>query len=167
MLCIATLTGRCHLYRGGGSTCISLFSLCGFWLVYPCRRTSPQEAENFRTHWDRGPPGVAHMSCWGEGKGALVQSTCTQLYFRCPNLFLICLLRVHLHWRATWRVWPVCWRPTYQTTKTKSCAYCVPCKSSFLIAAVKFLDSVVIFHQIIFLFAAPAFSQRSSPCTRL
>lgn len=39
------------------------------------------------------------------------------------------LLRVRLRWRATWRVWPVSWRLTYQTTKTKSCAYYVLCKS--------------------------------------
>lgn len=43
------------------------------------------------------------------------------------------LLRVRLRWRATWRVWPVSWRLTYQTTKTKSCAYYVLCKSIDLV----------------------------------
>ncbi|KAF3838812.1 hypothetical protein F7725_010580 [Dissostichus mawsoni] len=43
---------------------------------------------------------------------------------------LICRVgrRVHRPWRATWRGLQVSWRPTFQTTKTKSCAFYVLCK---------------------------------------
>lgn len=108
---------------------MSLFSLC----VCTARGTSPQETENFRAHRDRGPPGVAHMSCWWEGKKP------SSKWLRALFLLLhvlklqMLLLRVRLRWRATWRVWPVSWRLTCQTTKTKSCAYYVLCKSIDLV----------------------------------
>lgn len=103
---------------------MSLFSLC----VCTARGSSPQEAENFRAHRDRGPPGVTHMSRWWEGKKRSPKWLSALFLVLWVLKWQMLLHRVHLRWRATWRVWPESWRLTYQTTKTKSCAYCVLCK---------------------------------------
>lgn len=68
------------------------------------------------------------MSCWGEGKKLSSKSLQALFLVLCVLKLQMFLLRVRLHWRATWRVWPVSWRLTYQTTKTKYCAYYVLCK---------------------------------------
>lgn len=104
---------------------MSLFSRC----VCTSRGTSPQETENVGAHRDRGPPGVTHMSRWGEGKKLSVWLAVQALFLVLRVLKPLFLLRVRLRWRATWRAWPVSWRLTFQTTKTKSCVYYVPCKS--------------------------------------
>lgn len=56
--------GMCVQTFSWSFTYMCLFLHC----VCTSRGTSPQETENFRAYWDRGSSGVAHMSCWGEGK---------------------------------------------------------------------------------------------------
>lgn len=80
------------------------------------------------------------MSRWREGENSMgaihCHSNITQHYLyrhlNAPSSFktLHFLFRVHLHLRATWRVWQVCWKQTFQTTKTKSCEFYVLCKFS-------------------------------------
>lgn len=66
---------------------------------------------------------------------------------------LICLYRVHHPWRATWRASQACWRLTFRTTKTKSCAFYVLCKfipvlTLFTVEMIRVC--VVVFHWVVF-----------------
>lgn len=95
----------------------------------------------------------------------MAQSFISVLHVQKSQMFL---LRVRLRWRATWRVWLVSWRLTFQTTKTKSCVYYVLCKLIDLVLPHRCIISLfLIIPGCLFMFSARLLPEKLTVYTTL